>query len=220
MVKSMTAAAAVPHFGYCDEIIVDRVRKLRDDCKVIAEARGVKLTFMPFFLKAASMALKQFPILNSSFDASKLSIVYKAAHNIGVAIDSPAGLIVPNIKNVQNLSILEIAAEMQRLQRSASAGSVTPADLSGGTFTLSNIGTVGGTYASPLIVLPEVAIGAIGKIQKLPRFDHSNQVVPVHVMQISWAADHRVIDGATMAKFSNLWKQYLENPNMLMADLK
>eukprot|EP01116_Phalansterium_solitarium_P008918 TRINITY_DN2288_c0_g1_i1.p1 TRINITY_DN2288_c0_g1~~TRINITY_DN2288_c0_g1_i1.p1 ORF type:complete len:508 (-),score=64.27 TRINITY_DN2288_c0_g1_i1:276-1799(-) len=220
MIKSMTAAAAVPHFGYSDEIAMDRMRQLRADCKAIADARGVKLTFMPFFLKAASMALRQYPILNSSFDAGRLAIVYKASHNIGVAIDSPNGLIVPNIKNCQDKSVFEIAQELHRLQKAAQAGAMSPADLSGGTFTLSNIGSIGGTYASPVLVLPEVAIGAIGKIQKLPRFDSEGRVVPVHIMQISWSADHRVIDGATMANFSNLWKQYLENPNTIILDMK
>lgn len=106
------------------------------------------------------------------------------------------------------------------MQQGALSGSVSRGDLSGGTFSLSNIGSIGGTYASPVLVVPEVAIGAIGRIQTLPRFDDKGNVVPVQIFNISWAADHRVIDGATMANFSNLWKQYLENPAFMLLDAK
>lgn len=138
---------------------------MKDELKRIGQRNGIKMTFMPFFVKAASLALDKYSILNSHVDEKCEFITVKYAHNIGVAMDTPNGLIVPNIKNVQNLSILEISKEMNRLQDSGSKGQLKLDDLNGGTFTLSNIGAIGGTYAKPIIFTPQVAIGALGKIQ-------------------------------------------------------
>ncbi|KYQ93259.1 dihydrolipoyl transacylase [Tieghemostelium lacteum] len=220
MVKTMTAAASIPHFGYAEEYIMDGLMELRAQLKPLAESRGVKLSYLPFILKAASLALLKYPVLNSSLSPSETEIIYKNYHNIGVAMDTPQGLIVPNVKNVESKSIFEIAQELNRLQKLALAGQLGPHDLTGGTFTLSNIGTIGGTYTSPVIVLPEVCIGAIGKIQKLPRYDKNGQVHPVHITHISWSGDHRIIDGATIANFSNLLKNYMEHPNSMLFDTK
>ncbi|KAM8930334.1 lipoamide acyltransferase component of branched-chain alpha-keto acid dehydrogenase complex, mitochondrial [Pelodytes ibericus] len=220
MVKTMSAALKIPHFGYCDEIDMTKLVDLRNDLKYAAEARGVRLSFMPFFLKAASLSLLQYPILNASVDEACQNITYKASHNIGIAMDTQQGLIVPNVKNVQIRSVFEVAAELNRLQSLGSTGQLGAGDLTGGTFTLSNIGSIGGTYAKPVILPPEVAIGAIGKVQVLPRFDANGQVVKAHIINISWSADHRIIDGATMSRFSNLWKSYLENPSFMLLDLK
>ncbi|XP_024114915.1 lipoamide acyltransferase component of branched-chain alpha-keto acid dehydrogenase complex, mitochondrial isoform X2 [Oryzias melastigma] len=220
MVKTMTAALKIPHFGYCDEVDLSRLVALRTELKPIAESRGVKLSYMPFFIKAASLGLLHFPILNASVDEDCQNITYRASHNIGLAMDTSQGLLVPNVKNVQLLSVFEIAQELNRLQALGTAGQLSTAHLTGGTFTLSNIGSIGGTYAKPVILPPEVAIGALGKIQVLPRFGAGNQVVPAHIMKVSWSADHRVIDGATMCRFSNLWREYLENPASMVLDLK
>ncbi|XP_040895540.1 lipoamide acyltransferase component of branched-chain alpha-keto acid dehydrogenase complex, mitochondrial isoform X2 [Toxotes jaculatrix] len=220
MVKTMTAALKIPHFGYCDELDLSRLVVLRAELRSVAEGRGVKLSYMPFFIKAASLSLLHFPILNASVDEACQNITYKASHNIGLAMDTSQGLLVPNVKNVQLLSVFEIAQELNRLQVLGSTGQLGTADLSGGTFTLSNIGSIGGTYAKPVILPPEVAIGALGKIQVLPRFDGGGQVVPAHIMKVSWSADHRIIDGATMCRFSNLWREYLENPASMVLDLK
>lgn len=140
--------------------------------------------------------------------------------NIGVAVDTPRGLLVPNIKFVQNRSILEIANELKRIGSLAQEGRLGKDDLTGGTFTLSNIGTIGGTYMSPLIVVPEVVIGALGGFQVLPRYDSSMQLKATRVMNISWSGDHRVLDGATVARFSNLWKAFIENPFVMLAEMK
>uniref|UniRef100_A0A3Q0REG1 Dihydrolipoamide acetyltransferase component of pyruvate dehydrogenase complex n=1 Tax=Amphilophus citrinellus TaxID=61819 RepID=A0A3Q0REG1_AMPCI len=220
MVKTMTAALKIPHFGYCDEVDLSRLVALRSELKTIADSRGVKLSYMPFFIKAASLGLLHFPILNASVDEGCQNITYKASHNIGLAMDTGQGLLVPNVKNVQLLSVFEIAQELNRLQTLGASGQLGTADLTGGTFTLSNIGSIGGTYAKPVILPPEVAIGALGKIQVLPRFDVGGQVVPAHIMKVSWSADHRIIEGATMCRFSNLWREYLENPASMVLDLK
>ncbi|XP_059710368.1 lipoamide acyltransferase component of branched-chain alpha-keto acid dehydrogenase complex, mitochondrial [Haemorhous mexicanus] len=220
MVKTMSAALKIPHFGYSDEIDLTQLVQLREELKPLAEIRGVKLSFMPFFIKAASLGLLQYPILNASLDENCQNVTYKASHNIGVAMDTEQGLIVPNVKNVQVCSVFDIAVELNRLQSLGSAGQLGTSDLTGGTFTLSNIGTIGGTYAKPVILPPEVAIGALGKIQVLPRFNSKGEVFKAQIMNVSWSADHRIIDGATMARFSNLWKSYLENPASMLLDLK
>nr|XP_060477313.1 lipoamide acyltransferase component of branched-chain alpha-keto acid dehydrogenase complex, mitochondrial [Panthera onca] len=220
MVKTMSVALKIPHFGYCDEVDLTELVKLREELKPIAFARGIKLSFLPFFLKAASLGLLQFPILNASVDENCQNITYKASHNIGIAMDTEQGLIVPNVKNVQICSIFEIATELNRLQKLGSAGQLSTTDLTGGTFTLSNIGSIGGTYAKPVILPPEVAIGALGSIKVLPRFNEKGEVFKAQIMNVSWSADHRIIDGATMSRFSNLWKSYLENPAFMLLDLK
>ncbi|EFC48345.1 dihydrolipoamide branched chain transacylase E2 [Naegleria gruberi] len=220
MIKTMNAATKVPHFGYKDEVYVDNLMTLRNHLKKTAERQGVKLSYMPFIIKAVSLALKEYPVLNSSLSEDESEIIYKGEHNIGVAMDTPNGLLVPNIKSVQNKSILEIAAELNRLQELGKQGKLGSNDLRGGTFTLSNIGTIGGTYADPILSIPEVCIGAIGMIKKTATFDSHNNVVPKHIMYMSWAADHRVVDGATMARFSNVWKEYLENPDNFIVALK
>uniref|UniRef100_A0A7N9AK05 Dihydrolipoamide acetyltransferase component of pyruvate dehydrogenase complex n=1 Tax=Mastacembelus armatus TaxID=205130 RepID=A0A7N9AK05_9TELE len=220
MVKTMTAALKIPHFGYCDEVDLSRLVALRAELRPMAEGRGVKLSYMPFFIKAASLGLLHFPILNASVDEGCQNITYKASHNVGLAMDTSQGLLVPNVKNVQLLSVFDIACELNRLQALGAAGQLGTTELTGGTFTLSNIGSIGGTYAKPVILPPEVAIGALGKIQVLPRFDAAGHVFPAHIMKVSWSADHRIIDGATMCRFSNLWREYLENPATMVLDLK
>lgn len=130
---------------------------------------------------------------------------------------------VPNVKNVQNKSIFEIAADLEQLKIKGQKGSLSNADLQGGTITLSNIGNVGGTGLHPVLVTSEVCIGALGKVQRLPRFemvDGVEKVVAKEVLNVSFNADHRVIDGATVARFVQLWKSYLEHPAILTAKLK
>lgn len=223
MVKSMTQAWDVPHFGYCDEIMMDKLIELRHSLKHTATTKQMKLTFLPFLIKAISLALTEYPTLNSSLSNDQQELIIRGVHNIGIAMDTPRGLIVPNVKSVQNRSIWDIAYELNRLQLLASNGKLGENELSDTTFSLSNIGTIGGTYASPVIPVPNVAIGALGRLMKVPRYASTgttDTIVPVHIMPVSWAADHRVIDGATMARFSNAWKGYLEQPSTMLAQLR
>ncbi|XP_063361018.1 lipoamide acyltransferase component of branched-chain alpha-keto acid dehydrogenase complex, mitochondrial [Cydia amplana] len=219
MVKSMSESMKIPHLVLSDEYDVTKLFEARQSIKSLAEQQGVKLTYMPIIVKAASLSLTEHPVLNSSPDSACETLTYKASHNIGLGMDTPNGLVVPVIKNVQNKSILEIARELNALQEKGMRGQLGLHDLSGGTFTLSNVGVVGGTYASPIIFSPQVSIGALGKIQVLPRFDAEGNVTKAHILTVSWAADHRVVDGATVARFSNRMKQYLENPYTLLLDL-
>ncbi|KAG8192001.1 hypothetical protein JTE90_001737 [Oedothorax gibbosus] len=220
MSRTMTKSLSVPCFSYCDEVDVTPLVEARGLLKSVAEERGLKFSYMPFFIKAVSLALMEYPILNASVDEKCENIFYKASHNIGIAMDTVQGLVVPNIKGVQGLTVLQVAAELSRLQDLGRKGALGQGDLTGGTFSLSNIGAIGGTYAKPVILVPEVAIGAIGKIQALPRFDKNDNIVKRSLLNISWTADHRVIDGATVCRFSNLWKSYLENPMSMFMHMR
>ncbi|KAH8305309.1 hypothetical protein KR044_000303 [Drosophila immigrans] len=217
MLKSMSESLKIPHFAYSDEIDMSQLMQFRAQLQPAALAQGVpKLTFMPFCIKAASIALSKYPIVNSSLDVASESIVYKGAHNISVAIDTPQGLVVPNIKNCQAKNIIQIAKDLNGLVERGRTGSLTPSDFADGTFSLSNIGIVGGTYTHPCIMAPQVAIGAMGRTKAVPRFNERDEVIKAHIMSVSWSADHRVIDGVTMASFSNVWKQHLEQPALFM----
>lgn len=214
------SVATIPHFTYCEEIDLTDLIALRASLKDSLAKQGVKLTMMPFFMKAMSLALNEYPILNSQVNADCTELTYIGEHNIGIAVDSKIGLLVPNIKDCQRKSIVEIAADLTRLTEQARDGRVTPADLKGGTITISNIGAIGGTVATPIINKPEVAIVALGKVQLLPRFDAKGHVVARSIMQVSWSGDHRVIDGGTIARFTNLWKKYLEEPSSMLLALR
>lgn len=220
MFNQMTAALAVPTFGYCDEARMDNLMAARMELKAVAAKYGVaKFTMMPLLIKAMSMALAEYPILNASISEDGTEVIYKGQHNIGLAMDTPTGLLVPNVKDVQSKSVLEIATELTRLQADASAGKLGMADLKDGTFSISNIGNLGGTYTGPVVNLPEVAIVGLGKTRPVPRYDEAGNLVKTHMMQISWTADHRIIDGATMARFSNAWIGYLEAPATMLLHL-
>ncbi|KAJ1905614.1 hypothetical protein LPJ81_001825, partial [Coemansia sp. IMI 209127] len=163
MFKTMTESLGIPHFRFKDEIELDALMSSR---RRINEHLGqensspdaAKLSYMPFFIKAASLALAKYPILNArviSDEGGQPKLLYRAAHNIRVAMDTPGGLIVPNVKNVQTMSLIEIAAEIRRLVETGKSGSISSNDLKGGTFTLSNVGMIGGTYLSPVLVSSE-----------------------------------------------------------------
>lgn len=221
MVKTMTAANAVPHFNFMDELRMDELAAVRASLKGSPLLGGAKLTALPLLLKALSVALLEHPRLNATANADCTEVVLRANHNIGVAMATPSGLVVPNVKGVQAKSIGEIAAELERLQRLAHDSALPPEDLTDGTITVSNVGTIGGTYAAPLLNLPEVAIVALGRTQALPRFGADGESVERHsLMPVSWSADHRVVDGASLASMSARWKHLVENPHELLASLK
>lgn len=213
------SVSTIPHFTYCEEIDLTELIALRSQLKDQYAKQGIKLTLMPFFMKAMSLAIKQFPIMNSQVNSDCTELTYFDDHNIGIAVDSKVGLLVPNIKGCQNKSIVQIAQELTRLTEAAREGRVSPAELKGGTITISNIGALGGTVATPIINKPEVAIVALGKTQLLPRFNAKGEVEGRSLMQISWSGDHRVIDGGTIARFTNLWKSYLEQPSSMLLSM-
>lgn len=221
MARQMVASATtIPHFQYGEEIDVTDLLALRERLKVQAEAQGERLTLMPFFMKAMALAAAEYPILNAQLNDSADELHYYPDCNIGMAVDSKVGLMVPNVKDVGAKSLLEVAAEVTRLTQAAREGRVEQADLKGGTITISNIGALGGTYAAPIINAPEAAIVAIGKTQWLPRFDENGDVTRRAIMTVTWAGDHRFIDGGTIARFCNHWKASLEAPESMLLHLR
>ncbi|GHE22771.1 dihydrolipoyllysine-residue acetyltransferase [Halomonas urumqiensis] len=217
--RMVEAATTIPHFQYGEEIDVTALLALRERLKPLAEAENTRLTLMPLFMKAMALAVKAHPILNARLNDEATEIHYQDSVNIGMAVDSRAGLMVPNVKGVERRTLLEVAAEIQRLTEDARAGRVAQQDLKGGTISISNIGALGGTYAAPIINAPEVAIVAIGKTQWLPRFDEHGEVTRRAIMTITWSGDHRIIDGGTIARFCNAWKGYLEAPETMLLHL-
>lgn len=243
MFKTMTRSLAIPHFLYADEIDFTELAALRARLNtvlstsvsswapVIPNAEGVtKLSYLPFIIKAVSIALNQFPILNARVDvspdpATKPALVHRAQHNIGVAMDTPSGLLVPVIKDVGAHSILTIAAELSRLQELAVAGRLSPQDMSGGTISVSNIGSIGGTYCSPVIVDGQVAILGVGRMRDVPDVvagaDGAWTVRGMRkVCNFSWSADHRVVDGATMARAAGVVRTLVEVPDVMVMHLR
>ncbi|KAH6831908.1 2-oxoacid dehydrogenases acyltransferase family protein [Perilla frutescens var. hirtella] len=220
MFKSMTLAAKIPHFHYVDEINCDALVELKASFQKENSNSGLKYTFLPVLIKSLSMALSKYPMLNSSFSEELQEVTLKGSHNIGIAMATPHGLVVPNIKKVQSLSIMEVTKELARLQELALANKLSSDDISGGTISLSNIGAIGGKFGSPLINVPEVSIIAMGRIQKTPQFDEDGNVYPASIMTVNIGADHRVLDGATVAKFCNEWKLFIEKPELLMLRMR
>jgi 2-oxoisovalerate dehydrogenase E2 component (dihydrolipoyl transacylase) len=228
MFKSMTRSLSIPHFLYADEVDFSSLASLRHRLnKSLSDPSGkdpMKLSFLPFIIKAVSMALFQYPILNARVEidpsTTKPSLLMRSQHNIGIAMDTPQGLVVPVIRNVASLDILSIAAELKRLQSLANSGKLTVADISGGTITVSNVGSIGGTFVSPVIVEREVAILGIGRVRAVPAFDDKGDVVRKQVCGLSWSADHRVVDGATMARAADVVRQFVEEPDRMLVHLR
>ena len=223
MFKTMTRSLTIPHFLYADEVDVSPLSMLRQRTKLEASI-GRKLSFLHFIIKAVSLALKDFPLLNARVETANEGdppkLIMREKHNIGIAMDTPQGLLVPNVKDVASRSIVEIASECSRLQAMAEIGKLSAADLTGGTITVSNIGSIGGTYVAPVIVQSEVAILGIGKARTVPAFDERDQVVKKDIMNFSWSADHRVVDGATMARMAERVRALVEEPRLMMALLR
>ncbi|KAK3396504.1 2-oxoacid dehydrogenases acyltransferase-domain-containing protein [Sordaria brevicollis] len=235
MFKSMTRSLNIPHFLYTDEVDFTSLVELRARLNRVLSKSGLpegqvkKLSYLPFVIKAVSMALYKYPILNARVDLDsnangKPSLVMRSQHNIGVAMDTPSGLLVPVVKNVGSLNILSIAAELARLQSLAVAGKLSPQDMSGGTITVSNIGSIGGTYLSPVIVEKEVAILGIGRMRDVPAFStvpgEEDKILRRQICNFSWSADHRVIDGATMARAADVVRTIVEEPDVMVMHLR
>ena len=211
MIESVKAA---PHVTQMDEADVTELVKMRERLKDAAQKKSVHLTYLPFVVRAVVAALKQYPYLNSSVGQEIEEITLKKYYNIGVAVDTEDGLIVPVIKGADQKSLLSLAQEIQTLAERARSREIDLADLKGGTFTITNIGFIGGTHATPIINYPETAILAMGRIYDKPVV-RGEQVVIRKVMPLSLSFDHRVIDGVMAARFTNTIIRYLEDPALV-----
>jgi pyruvate dehydrogenase E2 component (dihydrolipoamide acetyltransferase) len=205
----------VPHFMIADELDVTELVNLRNELKEISLKQNVKLTYLPFIIKAVIYSLKEFPILNSSLDEENSELILKKYYNIGFAVATNDGLVVPVIKNADQKSILQIAKEIEILSEQTRNSKVTLDNLKNGTFTITNIGSLGGLFSSPIINYPEVAILAVNKIIKKP-IVVNNEIKIRDVLYLSMSCDHRVIDGAVAALFLNKVIELLQNPKFLL----
>jgi pyruvate dehydrogenase E2 component (dihydrolipoamide acetyltransferase) len=212
MVESFRTAVHVTHM---DDADVTELVAFREKQNKIAEKRGTHLTYMPFIVKAVVAALKQYPYLNSSVDDEHEEVILKKYYNIGVAADTPDGLIVPVVKDADQKDIFTIAQEIERLTEKAQSREISLSDLKGGTFTITNIGFIGGTYATPITNYPETAILATGRIRERPVV-RDGQIVIRSIMPLSLSFDHRVTDGALAARFVNMIMKFLQDPALLL----
>lgn len=209
----------IPHACGMDFCDVTRLVEVRNKEKEALEGKGVKLTYLPFIVKACAIALRRFPQFNANFDEAKGEIVFKKRINIGIAVDTPDGLMVPVLSDVERKSIVDIAKEIVRLAEAARSRKIGLDELRGGTFTITNVGSVGGMYSTPIINPPEVAIMGVHRIRDMPMVV-DGKVKPRKVMGISLCFDHRVVDGASATHFMNVVMKHLEDPDLLLIDMR
>ncbi|MXR13406.1 dihydrolipoamide acetyltransferase [Mycoplasma flocculare] len=206
---------SVAYVNLVNQIDVSDLWKLRKSVlESVQKAAGVKLTFLAFIAKAILIALTEFPIMAAKYDETSNEIVYPETLNLGLAVDTEAGLMVPVIKDAQNLSIVEIAKEIIRLAKAARERKIKPSEMQGGSFTITNYGSVGSLYGVPVINYPELAIAGVGAIIDSAEVK-DGQIVAAKIMHLTVAADHRWIDGATIGRFAARVKELLEKPEIL-----
>jgi len=214
MVKSKYTA---PHVTTMDEADVTDLWALRSKEKVKSEKKGIKLTILPFIMKAIIAGLVEHPYLNATLDDESEEIILKKYYNIGIAVDTPEGLMVPVVKNAKDKSIFQLAEELAQLSEKARNRTIDLADLKGGSFTITNYGAVGGLQGTPIINHPEVAILGVGKIKDTPVV-RDGKIEIRKIIFLSLSFDHRVVDGAEAVRFLNTVIERLEDPNLILLE--
>ncbi|ELY60032.1 2-oxo acid dehydrogenase subunit E2 [Natronococcus jeotgali] len=212
-----TSKFTAPHVSHHDEVEVSDLVDARSRMKQTAEERGVKLTYMPFVVKAVVAALKAIPQINAELDEDAEEIHLKDEYNIGIAVASDAGLMVPVIDDVDQKGLLELAQEINDKAARARDRTIQLEEMQGGTFTITNVGAIGGEYASPIINYPEAGILALGSLEERPWVDDGELAVRP-TMPISMSVDHRIVDGSDAAQFTNEVTRYLNNPELLLLE--
>jgi pyruvate dehydrogenase E2 component (dihydrolipoamide acetyltransferase) len=212
-----TSKYTAPHVTHHDTVVVDDLVETRKRLKPAAEERGIKLTYMPFVVKAIVAALKQHPVLNSQLNEEDEEILVKHYYNIGIAVATDAGLMVPVVENADEKDMLTVASDVNELATKARERSIKREEMQGGTFSITNFGAIGGEYATPIINYPETAILGLGELKQRPVVE-DGEVVAKWTIPISLTIDHRVIDGADAAQFANTLMEYLENPELLLLE--
>lgn len=213
MHKSWETCPRVTNF---DDADITELERIRVSSKADYAARGIKLTSLPFVIKAAAMSLRNHPVVNASIELENERIIYKDYINVGIAVDTDRGLVVPSLRGADRLSIPEIARQLAAMAEKVRNSEFTIDDLRGSTFTISNLGAVGGTYSTPIINVPEVAILLVGRSRKLPVVIENDQIAVRLVMPLSISYDHRIVDGAVAARFLNDVIGYLEAPSRML----
>ena len=218
MLQSYSTSPQLTNFDDVDTTELERIRK---DSKDDYAASGIKLTAMPFLVKALASALKHHPIINASIatdgENAGNEIIYKEYVNVGIAVDTEKGLVVPVLRDADRKSIPQIARDIADLAEKVRNGNFSVDDIRGGTFTISNLGAIGGTYSTPIINPPEVAILLVGRSRMMPQWNKdAGEFQPRLMMPLSLTYDHRIVDGAAAARFLNEVKGYLANPGRLL----
>jgi pyruvate dehydrogenase E2 component (dihydrolipoamide acetyltransferase) len=208
----------VAQFTYVEEIDCTELVELRGKAEARLAGHGIKLSYLPFFIKAAVEALKRHPQLNATLDEPAGEIVQRREYHIGIAAQTPEGLMVPVIRHADRRSLLDLAKEVERLAVAAKNGRVSPRDLGGSTFTITSLGSLGGIVATPIVNYPEVAILAIHKIAKRPTVV-DDKIVIRDMMNLSMSVDHRLVDGYDAATFVADMKASLETPGLIFLDV-
>ncbi|MFU2017342.1 dihydrolipoamide acetyltransferase family protein [Peribacillus butanolivorans] len=216
MVKSVST---IPHVTHVDELEMDRLKELKDQLKTYSDNKDIKLTFLPFFVKAIVIALKEFKTLNASIDEKTNEMVLKNYYHIGIATNTNDGLIVPVIKNADQKTIFQLADEIRQMAIQAREGKLSLEQITGSTFTISNVGPIGGLHATPIINYPEAAILALHKMEPRMVVRDLEGVIRL-MMNMSLSFDHRLIDGVTAVRFTNRIKELLENPILLVVEMR
>jgi len=214
--KMVEAKRYIPHYSYIDECDFTELVHLRGQLRSPLAKTGVKLTYLAFVIKAVTRALRDVPIVNSTFDEAKQEITLHDCYHIGIAVAAPSGLIVPVIRDADTRDVSGIAKEIERLSDDCRAGRVKADDLKGGTFTVSSIGSIGGLISTPIIYHPQVAILGLGKLVKRPVYDDHGRLKPADIAYLSFSFDHRIVDGAIGAIFGNAVQRHLQSPAMLL----
>lgn len=208
----------IPHASAFDEVDGAELIALRQALKPVADQRGVRLTYMPLLIKLLTPVLKEFPLFNASLDEEKREIVYKHSYHIGIAADAPEGLLVPVLRNADQLTLIEVAKQLEHLIEAAQKRTLTMSEAGGSTFTLNNVGSFGGSSGAPIINYPEAAILLVGRMQE--KAIARNGVVLIRpMMPLVLSFDHRLIDGALAGKFLARFKELVEHPQRLMLDM-
>lgn len=206
------------HFTFVEEVEVDALVRLIERLRPSAETHGVKLNYLPFIVKAVTLALKKHPVLNSALDEAKNELVYKRYYHVGVATATDQGLVVPVVRDADQKSPLELAREIARLSEGARTGSLASSELTGSTFTVTSLGKLGGLLATPVLNYPEVGILGVHRVKEKPVV-RDGQIVIGKVMLLSLSLDHRIVDGHVGAAFAYDVIAYLENPDLLLLEL-
>ncbi len=206
-----------PHVTLMDEVDVTDLVAHRKKFKEVAAQKGIKLTYLPYVVKALTSALREYPILNTSMDDATQEIVHKHYYNIGIAADTDKGLLVPVVKDADRKSIFAISKEINELATKAREGKLAPAEMKGASCTITNIGSAGGQWFTPVINHPEVAILGIGRIAEKPVVKNG-EIVIAPVLALSLSFDHRLIDGATAQNALNHIKRLLNDPQLLVME--
>jgi pyruvate dehydrogenase E2 component (dihydrolipoamide acetyltransferase) len=212
--KMALSKRTAAHFTFVEQADVTELVKVKEKVAAAAAEEGVRVTFLPFIVKAAVAALRRFPQLNASLDEERQEIVLKRRYDIGIASSTEAGLLVPVVRGADRLSLLDLAREIERLSADSKAGKARPEDQGGSTFTLTSLGALGGLFATPVINYPEVAILGIHRIRPTP-VARDGQVAVRDVMHVSLSSDHRVVDGHVAAAFTAEIVRLLEEPSLL-----